>query len=1353
MVIYLPIVRIICVLCSIYFGFFDLVALDSDKPVTQYKVRAWNTETGLPSNSIYTIFQTRDGYLWIGTQNGLVRFDGIHFQTFKPVSAPHLGFDAIYALYEEPDGTFWVGSNSGGLTRYKEGEFYTYPAAKYPALDKIRAINRDRWGHLWIGSFSGGLTSFKDSRFVTSTTREGLPHNKVRAMHSDANKDLWVVTAAGVFKLLNPGGTLTPGGIERYTPQPSLFYLTCLYREAEAQLWVGTWGSGLFRLEAGQVVTYGKQDGLPSLNITTLFQDRLNNLWIGSEGGGLVRMSHGKISVLSSRNGLADNSISALSEDNEGSLWVGTLDGGLHQLKDSKFTTYTSPEGPDHNYIGCVYQNRDGSLLVGTKKGLKQLTDGKLVTTITTRNGLLDNMVLCLCEDISGGLLIGTYGGLHRLKDGKQSALTKKDGLTGNRIRCLDYDRDGHLWIGTESGLNRRNETTGSISRFTTREGLFHNHIEFVHQDREGIIWIGTENGLNTIRGETVFVAESGVLMEKGVFRCVYEDNEGVLWFGTGDGLIRLNGDKITCYSSENGLSENDIYSILEDDAGYLWLAGRSGVSRIAKQELVDYSAGKIIRLKPEVYDERDGMKSRWCIRPGIKTRDGKMWFPTSRGISSVNPQKVKKAIPPGLVIERLVVDGEPVNLHSAVQKGTLLELPPGKKRIEFHYTGISFNNPHRIRFKIKLDGYDSHWVDMNDLRSTVYTSLKPGSYTFRVAAPGPGGNVKTNEVSLSFYLNPFFYQTTWFYLLAVLFVILAMVSIFRFKIRQLMGREKELKTQVDLRTIDLKERNIQLEKARQKIQQTSEKLKEMDIAKSRFFANISHEFRTPLTLIQGPLEQILSENPGKKMENRARMMLRNSRRLLNLVEQLLELAKFDSGKMKLRASYQNIVSFARSIVMCFESLAGQNNVELTFMAEADEIDLYFDPEKLERIFTNLLSNAFNYTPSGGAVIFAIRILVGTSYPSGCAEITVRDSGTGIPSGQLPHIFDRFYRGNGNHEYKRKGAGIGLALTKELVELHLGEIDVRSKEGVGTEFTLRLPMGSNHLLPLDIAESPSYDPEQAPRFEMRKYDDLVETPYDEEEPGGQTDDKPIILVIDDNADVRSFIRGALEPHFGVYEANNGREGIDKAREIMPNLVISDIMMPEVDGLELCAHLKSDIKTSHIPVILLTARASKTSISEGLETGADDYITKPFNTDLLVVRVRNLIRIRRQLQRKIRQDAMLKPDDVYVSSLDTKFIEELQGIIERNLDDPEFGVEQLSEKLFMSQSTLYRKVEALCGEPPKRFIRSYRLQRAAQLLKDKFGNVTEVAFAVGFSSAAYFAKCFKKKYHRPPSEFV
>jgi len=573
-------------------------------------------------------------------------------------------------------------------------------------------------------------------------------------------------------------------------------------------------------------------------------------------------------------------------------------------------------------------------------------------------------------------------------------------------------------------------------------------------------------------------------------------------------------------------------------------------------------------------------------------------------------------------------------------------------------------------------------------------------------------------------------------------------------------------------------------------LQNQAEKLKEMDNIKSRFFANISHEFRTPLTLIMSPLEEMLSVTPDNQQKKRLNLMLRSSQGLLILVNQLLELSRIDSGKVKLHTSRQDIIPFLKAIISSFRILTERNQLDLEFQNDADSIFLYFDYQKMEEVLNNLLINAVKFTPEGGKIMVSVRLVKGeTGEPGTLAtaavvsdfvEISVQDTGVGIPVDQLPHIFDRFHQVPGSipRDSAHKGTGIGLALVKELVSLHHGKTTVSSSEGKGTTFIIQLPMGTSHLLPEEIVES-SYVYDYDDDSKRKKTFDIATSMIPEEdveEVGDSlpttatgTDDiegttegitgengqeeKTTILLVEDHTDVRKYIRQSLEPLYKVIEASDGSEGIDKAKEITPDLIVSDVMMPGKDGFQLARELKQDFRTSHIPIILLTAKASEEEVMDGLATGADDYITKPFNSRILLTRIKNLIDLRRQIQLTIQRRKTLLPSEIKVSSIDDQFLEKFHKIIEENLDDQDFRIDDLYKELKISRTNFFNKIKALTGETPNQFILTYRLERAAQILrKDKSKKVTDIALDVGFDSPAYFAKCFRDRFNQSPSSF-
>lgn len=1351
---------------------FTLEAVKPDRAISQYQFRNWNMESALPSNSVFSIVQSKDGFLWLGTQGGLVRFDGVTVDVYSKSNTPQLNDNVCRALYQGEDGSLWIGTAAGGLVRYRDGRFASFPVDAHPSLSRINTINQDQAGNVWIGSLSHGLTCLNDRGFTTYTMDNGFPENQVRALVKDVNGSLWTLSDRRIIKVNKPGM------FQIYLTHEQLPYYktTCLYDNEHQELWIGTGDRGLFRMKNNAVSHFSSQTVTLHPTINCLYRDKHRNLWIGTDGGGLARMDNHAARTLGEGDPLAGQSVVAITEDHEGSLWVGTLDSGLFQLSQSKFTTYTTQQGLTHDFVQSVYERRSGDLSIGTKKGLNLLSinNGTITPFLDAASGLLDNSVICQCEDQSGQLWIGTWGGLNcfDLNTGRMTSYSLDHGLSDNRINALLLDHNQILWIGTENGLNRFDAQNRRFTSFTRDDGLCGDSVKFIFEDSRNHLWIGTGKGLCRLKDNTftVFNIETGY--KKPIFFCAFEDQQGTLWFGCDHGLIRrsqsgkANNDwSVFTYNTQSGLNDNEIYSIIEDDQKSLWLAGPNGISRLKKEQLEQFSRGSISRLQPRWFNEKDGMKSRWCTGSSCKTRDGRLWFATSVGLTMIHPGQIKtNTRPPQTIIKNVFIDGKSLHLP-AHQVNNIADLEPGKKRFEFHFTALSFINPGRIRFRIFLEGYDDEWLDNGFQRSATYTGLAPGHYTFKIKACNADGVWSNKIQSFPFYLRPYFYQTSWFFFLSILLAVVLAFFFHFYKVSQLRRRKKELSQEVALRTSELNTRNIELEDAHQRdehtrkvieaknrqLQEQTEKLAEMDHIKSRFFANISHEFRTPLTLIKGPLEQILEEKPGEKLQSRVKMMLRNSDRLLNLVEQLLELAKFDSGKMKLQVSGQDIIQFVKKIVMCFQSLANQQNIQLEFKEPDERIPLYFDPEKLERVIFNILTHAFNHTSSGDSIRVTLWNVTTVTSPSGYVEISVRDTGSGIPPEQLPHIFDPFYQGENHREYNPKGNGIGLALTRELVELHHGSIEVRSNyrpgPARGTEFIVKLPLGSGHFQADDIVESTSYEPGLP-----------VETPTHTEvsrveKESHEKSETPVILIVDDNTDVREYIKGALKTRFTIIEAADGEEGIDKAMEYMPQLVVSDVMMPRIDGFELCCRLKKDIKTSHIPVILLTAKASEDSVMRGMDCLADDYITKPFNSRLLLSRVKNLIRLRRQLQRKLQGDLLLTAGEMSISSVDRKFMDDLRTVMEDNLSDLEFRVEHLAQKLYMGKSTLYRKVEALTGQSPQMFLRSYRLNRAAQLLKANFGNVTEVAFAVGFSSAPYFTKCFKEKFKTVPSEFL
>jgi signal transduction histidine kinase/DNA-binding response OmpR family regulator len=947
-------------------------------------------------------------------------------------------------------------------------------------------------------------------------------------------------------------------------------------------------------------------------------------------------------------------------------------------------------------------------------------------------NGLPGDVVYCILQDHNGVLWFGTDTGLNRWEDGKSTVFTTKDGLSGNTITALFEDKDNNLWVGTMGkGLNRYDQNNNTFTLFSKEEhGLTGDLIYAIDQDNSGTLWIGTSTGLNRLKEDrfTSYTVKDG--LSHNIVRAIAHDRENNLWIGTdGGGLNLFKNGKFHLFDTTKELSKNRIVSIYIDGESVLWLGTLNGLNRFKD------GAFAVFRREHGLHSDR--------VFQVLENRRQHLWIGSDTGISRISKNELNK-----------FAEGKISRIQAVV-----------------------YNQKKETKGPQCVGGFQPSAIKTGD--GKLYFSTTKG-----VAVINPDSFNIEPETS--------FFKSVWFYISTGLIFLLAVCLLIYLLIRRVKARERELSSTLKSRTKELEERNLELQKARESIlkskemmavknrqlEDRSEKLKEMDEIKSRFFANISHEFRTPLTLIMGPLENMIAACPDdiKDKKRTLKMMMRNVQRLLRLIDQLLELSKLDSGRMKLQAAKSNIVSFVRGITDSFSMLARHNETDMVFLPieqnenqEAETIILYFDHRKMEDVVSNLLMNAIKFTPAGGRITVSVKAnpAAAGNFPAGYVDISVSDTGPGIPDAQLSRIFKRFYQADSTFELHSKGTGIGLALARELVELHHGTIKAESGKGEGSEFTIRLPMGSEHLSAEEIVEQPP--PETLTRDKIPldissfgtgdEEDDYEnesgyesETGYDLESKT-DADKKNIILVVEDSADVRDYIRGELEPAYKVVDAANGREGIEKAGEIIPDLIVSDIMMPETDGFELCRVLKEDINTSHIPVILLTAKASEESVIKGLETGADDYVTKPFSSNVLKARIKNLIDLRKQLQQSLKREMTRQPVELAVSKRDKEFIKDLKKVIEENLSDPEFNVQDMCNKLFMSQPTLYRKIQALSGESPTDFIRSYRLKRASQLLENNFGSVTEVAFEVGFSSRTYFTKCFKDKFHRLPSTYL
>ncbi|MEK7676899.1 MAG: two-component regulator propeller domain-containing protein [Verrucomicrobiota bacterium] len=753
-------------------------ALDPAKAITLYHQDVWTEREGLPQGCVQAITQTRDGYLWIGTRDGLARFDGVAFTVFNAENTPGLKSNDIRSLHADRAGRLWIGTFNGGLSRFHEGKFTCFTRADGLPSNGVLDICEDRQGALWMATWSA-LARFKDGHFSVYSSTNGLVGRRTWSVCEDKQGRLWI----GTSRALN---SFAEGRFSAYTAKDGSIHhgLRTVYADRDGLLWVGSIGGGLSRFHEGKFTRYTTGDGLADNKVRALSQDRDGNLWIGTWNG-LSRLHHGKIDSYRSRDGLPHDFVETLYEDREGSLWIGTRS-GLARLRDGKFTSYSSKEGLANPFAKCVLEGRDGTLWMGSEGGgLNSFRDGKF-TQYTTEQGLLSNFVLALREDREGNIWLGTDrpSGLIRFKDGKFTNYTEEQGFPFREgVRALFDDREGNLWIGGDGeGLGRYRD--GVFQVFTKRDGLLSDLIRAIGQDREGNLWLCTNGGLCRYRDGTFagFTTQDG--LSHNASYCLHEDAAGTLWFGTQGGLTRYKDGKLTAYTTREGLFHNMIYQILEDDQQNLWMSCNRGVFSLSIRDVEDYDRGRIPRLPCVPYGMADGMKSSQCeggTQPaGWKSRDSKLWFPTVNGLVMINPENIaRNTQPPPVVIEQVIAGGQKIDLRGPVR------LAPGAREFRFHYTALSFLAPEKVRFKYKLEGLDDDWVEADTRRVAYYNKIPPGNYQFQVTACNNDGVWNMAGASLAFSLAPHFYQTYWFYALCGAAITLAAWSFHRHRMKQ----------------------------------------------------------------------------------------------------------------------------------------------------------------------------------------------------------------------------------------------------------------------------------------------------------------------------------------------------------------------------------------------------------------------------------------------------------------------------------------------------------------------------------------------------------------------------------------
>lgn len=1015
--------------------------LDPDKALTQYSLDGWSTDEGLPQSTVNTLVQGRDGYLWLGTYDGLARFDGLRFTVFHRRNTTGLKDNGVRALAEDREGVLWIGTNGGGLSRYADGRFEHVSTGRTGADEMVWALCPDREAGIWAGTNGGTLFRVRGGVFEARLETPGK--EPISEILQDRDGATWIATQGAGLRRLGADGALSV-----YTTRDGLpsDYIRSLLQDRHGQLWIGTAGKGLARFDGKSFRTWTTREGLPDDYVSDILEDRRGSLWLATRRG-LARWREGGFEVLDKQRGLPDNTLYALYEGQDGTLWIGTQGAGALRLRDGSFAVYSVREGLADEFVLPIVEDAAGVIWAGTQAGLSRFSGGRF-TSLTTRDGLCYDVIRSLWASPAGELWVGTYGGgVCRLAGGRWSRLTTRDGLVHDSVRAVLGTRDGALWIGTIAGLSRFE--AGRFTSYTTEQGLPTSSLLSLVEDRDGRLLVGTDGGgiAYIERGRVAKVVSRRDGLPSDVILALYVDTDGVLWVGTNGGLARVSRDGIASYTSRHGLPTDSISQILDDGAGNLWLGTSRGVSRVSKQALADVAAGAG-SLQPLNLDRADGLKSNQCTAPalpaGYRTRDGRLWFATTRGVAVVDPGRLRAAAAaPLATIEALVTD----EIEHEARDG--MRLGPDVARLVVRYTGVSLLAPERVRFRYRLDGFDRDWVEARSSRSAVYTGLRPGSYRFLVEASGGDGAWSPRPAGVSFSIAPRFDQTPWFYLLVGGLAALVAFAGYRLRITQLQDRERVLAQLVEERTRGLQEEKERAEAARHDAERQRRIAQEADALKTDILGIAAHDIKNPLQTILG-LSELLAGRDDAGVAEIGRTMHRSSTRILGLIDDLLATAALE-GRVELSLVRADLGRLAGRVVEEYRERA-EGKRQLLELRSQPGCEALVDEDRALDVMSNLVGNAVKYSPRGAA----IRVTV--EGDDGRIVFAVQDDGPGLSEDDRQRMFRRFERLSARPTGGESSTGLGLYIVKRLVELLGGRVWAESEgPGKGARFVVELP--------------------------------------------------------------------------------------------------------------------------------------------------------------------------------------------------------------------------------------------------------------------------------------------------------
>ncbi len=1334
----------------------------------QLRFERIGNQQGLSQSTVLKVFQDKKGFIWFATRDGLNKYDGYNFTVYRHIfNDPNsISSSSITCISEDKNENLWVGTADGGINKMdrETGKFIRFKQTESKndiSKLNISSIIVTKDNKIFAATYGAGLLQIDGNsgtiRWKVVETNP-ISTNSISKVYQDKNGNLLLGGPYGVFTQISLNGQPKSFKIENnLTPKRN--QITCFLEDSQGNILVGTRGNGLYKID---LITRKLTQVLYNINqidrdnlIMSLAYDQKGTLWVGTDSGVILIKNNDfkkPIHLQSnpdSETGLSSHAIQGLMVDRDDNVWIGTWEAGLnvHFRNRNKFSLYRHKTNTEQSLlrdkitsIACEDNNK---VWVGSNSGLT-LLDRKtnfykhFIINPSTSTVLNNNDINFLHVDNEGDLIILTWGtGMRILKKGTTNFKNYhfSNGQSNSYFTSVESSKIPHkLWIGTqESGLLSFDKVTGiftPIPELNKKGVLADIHVNSLLEDSNGMLWIGSYNNgtfkYNPKTHDILHFEQSekqGSIKGNHIFQ-VYEDSQKRIWIATNGGGLCLYQPKTNTFktwTTFDGLPNNTIKGILEDKHQNLWLATNEGLSEF------------LIRSNSfKNYTQADGLQgSEFLINAYAQNKEGEMFFGGTGGMNVFHPDSLKENNKvPSVYITGLRLFNKPVNIGqkgSPLQKNILatqeLTFESNQNVISLEFTALDFESLKNNHYAYLMEGFDTDWQYVGTQRIASYTNLNAGEYTFRVKASNNDGVWNPQQATMKIIILPPWYKSWWaFWIYGGL--ILGSIYMFR-KVVQVRERFK----------LDIK---IQ-EKENAQIQ-------ELDRLKTNFFTNISHEFRTPLTLIISPLEKYLSENTDSPNPHRKRAesIYRNAKQLQKLINQLLDLSKLEAGRLFPEITQSDLIEFIEKITNSFQDLVDQKNISLQFITTEKQLMAYFDGDIVEKILTNLLSNAFKFSKEGGEINVSVTIK-----PSDNQQVIIKvsDNGIGISHENLPNIFNRFYQVHDKNQPQIVGTGVGLSLCKELAELHRGEILVSSKMGEGTTFSVYLPISKNAFDSQWIQEGETKY--ESPNNQVKKEIQLNES----QDISVVNKDKPVILIAEDSEDLRSYIKEIFIQDFQILEADNGKNALKLALENLPDLIISDWMMPLMTGVELCENIKTNETTSHIPVIILTSKSSNESKLMGLDTGADDYITKPFNANLLEVRVKNILENRKRLRGLFINSPKIKAREITLNSSDEHFLERVIKIVEDNMSNINLDIAFLEKELKMSNMQMYRKLKSLTNLSGNEFIKNVRLKKAVQLLESENYNVSEIAYKVGFSDPSYFSRIFKKQYGKSPSDYV